>query len=164
MQKVLVLLGRASDREITYQGQEILRDFGISYDIRFASTHLALSAAQDMILEFAKQGGKIILCVAASADHLAALASSLCQLPVLSVPLQGSPLLPYASGIPVATMSEGETGFIQAILLALQIFASHDASLYKELQRYRHSQAAQLLQIDLQYRVTFDAKENTFGL
>ncbi len=157
MQKILVLLGRASDRDMTEKGQEILRDFGISYEIRFASTHLALSATENMIREFEKQGGKLILCVATAADHLAALASSLCQLPVLFVPLKGSVLLPYASGIPIATMGEGETGFFQAILLALQIFASHDAKLYQELHRYRQSQAAQLLQIDLQYRVTFDA-------
>ncbi|HYX39398.1 MAG TPA: AIR carboxylase family protein [Oligoflexus sp.] len=158
MQKVLILLGAADDLSLTEQGQHILRDFRVSYQIRVASAQVAPDYVKDIVTSFQSEGGQVIVCLASPQDRLASLVSSLCQRPVLHVAASESPVsLEQLPGpLPIATLGIGSSGFAQASLFILQILALQDSELYQNGLRHRHSLAARMIAADQKHRVTFD--------
>lgn len=158
MQKILVLLAAAVDEKLTEKGLEILRDFRISFQMRLASAQVAPDFVKDLVTNFQKEGGRIIICMASPQDHLASLVSSLCQLPVLNVVVSDAPLLleQLPGPVPVATLGLGAAGFAQAALFSIQLLALHDAELYQNVHRHRHSLAAQMMAADQKHQVIFD--------
>ena len=69
---------------------------------------------------------------------------------MIGVPLNTSPLagldsllstVQMPSGVPVATVTIGEAGAVNAAVLALQILATADADLRKALRKYRKEMA-----------------------
>ncbi len=80
------------------------------------------------------------------AAHLAGVLAALTTIPVIGVPLDGSPLKGIDSllstvqmppGIPVATVAIGKAGAKNAGFLAVQILALKDPKLKKQLLSYR---------------------------
>ncbi len=157
MQKLLILLAAADDEPTTAEGQALLRDFRVSYQLRVGSAQIAPDHVRDIITSFHKAGGQAILCVAPPQDQLASLVSSISTLPVLNVLVSSYPLtLDQLPGpIPVATLGQGSVGFNQAAFFVLQMLALQDADLSRDLQRHRHSLAARLIAADQKHRVTF---------
>ncbi len=154
MLKILALLLHESDLALTKKGQELFADFSISYELRIASAHQNPAFLEELVRSFQKQGGQLIICLGNATDHGAAWASSLCNLPILLVPVDERSQSP--SHLPIATMGCGASGFTQAALFALQVLAMHDLALAHELHRYRQSLAFQGIQTDKQHRILFD--------
>ncbi len=157
MQKLLILLAAAEDESITAEGQALLRDFRVSYQLRVGSAQIAPDHVREVVTSFHKAGGQAILCVAPPQDQLASLVSSISTLPVLNVLVSSHPLtLDQLPGpIPVATLGQGHLGFNQAALFVLQMFGLQDTDLSQNLQRHRHSLAARLIAADQKHQVTF---------
>lgn len=165
MKKVLVLLGSQSDLTITEKGQEIFKEFSVSFELRIASAHRSPEFVEELVKTFEEKGGKVILCVAGMSAHLAGVVASLTHLPVVAIPVAGSAtagldallsMSQMPAGIPVATMTLGKAGFTNAALFALQVLAVSDSSLSKELQRYRRAQAEAVRDSDAKHQVIFE--------
>lgn len=158
MKKILVLISREQDSGLTQKGQALLQDFRTSYALRFASMQETPGFVAELVTEFQKQGGQLVICVVAAGDPLAAQVSALCHLPILLVTLdEVSSMNSQTAGVPVAWMGAGEGGFQNAAMIALQILGGTDQTLAQDLYRYRQSLGALLLETDRKHRVMFDA-------
>jgi 5-(carboxyamino)imidazole ribonucleotide mutase len=156
VQKVLILLASPEDESLTAEGQKLLRDFRLSYQLRVSSAQLSPDFVREIVTGFHRDGGQVIICVAAPQDQLASLASSSSSLPVLNVLVSSHPLSLMSGAAPVATMGQGAEGFTKAALFALQMLALQDAELSQNVQRHRHSLAARIIAADHKHRVIFD--------
>jgi 5-(carboxyamino)imidazole ribonucleotide mutase len=158
LQKVLILLAAADDSKLTGEGQKILRDFRISYQMRVASAQLAPDYLKELVTSFQKDGGQVIICLAMPQDRLSSLVSSFCQLPVLQVAAGVNPVLleQLPGPLPVAMLGQGASGFEKAVLFCIQLLALQDAELDQNVHRHRHSLAALMIAADQKHRVSFD--------
>ena len=98
------------------------------------------------------RGIKVIIAGAGGAAHLPGMVASLTPLPVIGVPvatrnLQGVDslysIVQMPAGIPVATVAIGNAK--NAGLLAVQILATHQPELLAQVQEYRQSLAASVM-------------------
>ncbi len=156
MQKVLILLASPEDEALTAEGQKLLREFRLSYQLRVGSAQVSPDYVREIVTSFHKDGGQVIICVGAQQDQLASLASSSSPLPVLNVLVSSHPVSLMSGAAPLATMGQGAEGFTKAALFVLQMLALQDAELSQNVQRHRHSLAARVIAADHKHRVIFD--------
>src|SRR5947208_9442119 len=128
-----ILCGSASDLPIMQQATAILERFGIPHELQVMSAH----RNPDLVDEYARtadeRGMVCIICGAGMANHLAGAVAARTALPVIGVPLSGSPLggtdslystVQMPRGVPVATVSID--GAVNAAILAAQILGVRD--------------------------------------
>ncbi len=151
---VAILMGSDSDLPAMAECVKVLVGYGISYDIRVLSAH----RSPDHAVRFARQaegrGLKVVIAGAGGAAHLAGVVAAHTLLPVIGVPLAGSPLSGFDAllstvqmppGIPVATVGVGPMGAANAGHLAAGILALGDARLRRRLRDKRRAQTAGVL-------------------
>lgn len=148
--KVLILVGSKSDTETMQQSYEILKQFKIPCQMIISSAHRNPVKTRKIAREANQNGVKVIICAAGMAAHLAGAVAAETFLPVIGVPMANSYFkgtdaflstlqMPY--GVPVATMSVGNSGAKNAAVLAVQILALSDAKLRRRLQEFKKSLA-----------------------
>lgn len=144
---VLILLGSASDEEYLAGCVDLLKEMQIGYQVRVASAHRTPERVSQLIGEFSSHG-KVIICFAGHAAHLAGFVAAQVCLPVLAVPLPTSDLdgidsllasVQMPGGIPVATLAIGSAGSRNAGCLAAQILSLSDEALAKKYRLFRES-------------------------
>lgn len=142
MPQVAVIMGSDSDLSIMKETVAILKEFGITYEVKILSAHRAPSETAKYAKEAKEKGLKIIIAGAGAAAHLAGVVASHTTLPVIGVPLEGSPLkgidslcstVQMPAGVPVATMGIGKSGAKNAAILACEILAITDKKIEKKL-------------------------------
>lgn len=162
MPKVLILLGSDSDLPITDKGISVLREMGVSFSVRIASAHRTPEFVKSLIEEFESAGGAFVIGVAGMSAHLAGVAASLTTLPVLAVPVPGAvtagldallSMCNMPSGIPVATMGMGVSGFNNACLFVCQSLGLSDQHLSAKVKQDRARRAAQVIEKDVSHRI-----------
>ena len=132
------------------QSYEILKQFKIPCQMIISSAHRNPVKTRKIAREASQNGVKVIICAAGMAAHLAGAVASETFLPVIGVPMANSHFkgtdaflstlqMPY--GVPVATMSVGNSGAKNAGVLAAQILALSDAKLRRRLQEFKKSLA-----------------------
>jgi 5-(carboxyamino)imidazole ribonucleotide mutase len=140
--QVLILMGSESDKKVMDKAAEVLKDFGVSYEIKICSAHRSPNFLHKLMEDY--RAAKIFIAGAGMAAHLAGVVASLTEKPVIGVPLSGSALngldallstVQMPSGMPVATVAID--GAKNAAFLALQILALNDEDLSKKLIDYR---------------------------
>jgi 5-(carboxyamino)imidazole ribonucleotide mutase len=148
--KVLILMGSASDAEVMVEAGRVLSDFGIPYRMTVASAHRSPERTQRTAREAEKDGYAVVIAGAGAAAHLAGCVAAETILPVIGVPLPGSPLLGFDAllatvqmpgGVPVATMAVGKAGAQNAGFLAAQILALSDPDLREKIRKHRQNMA-----------------------
>lgn len=146
MPQVAIAMGSDSDLETMREAAKVLQEFGIENEIVVTSAHRSPNRTHKWALELEKRGVEIVIAGAGMAAHLAGVLASLLTIPVIGVPLEGSPLQGLDSllatvqmppGIPVATVAIGKAGAKNAGHLALEILALKDKELKKKLVAYR---------------------------
>ena len=148
--QVLILVGSKSDTETMQQAFEVLKQFKIPCQMIVSSAHRNPVKTRKIAREASQKGVKVIICAAGMAAHLAGAVASENYLPVIGVPLGNSYFkgtdaflstlqMPY--GVPVATMSVGNSGAKNAAVLAAQMLALTDKKLRKRLQEFKKSLA-----------------------
>jgi phosphoribosylaminoimidazole carboxylase PurE protein len=146
MPQVAIAMGSDSDLETMKEAAKVLQEFGIENEIVVTSAHRSPKRTHQWALELEKRGVEVVIAGAGMAAHLAGVLASLLTLPVIGVPLEGSPLQGLDSllstvqmppGIPVATVAIGKAGAKNAGFLALQILAVKDKELKKKLIAHR---------------------------
>jgi phosphoribosylaminoimidazole carboxylase PurE protein len=154
-----ILMGSDSDLPVMEECGAILRGFGVAYDMHVMSAH----RTPDRVARFARdaegRGIRVLIAGAGAAAHLAGVVAAHTTLPVIGVPLEGSPLhgldallatVQMPGGIPVATVAIGKAGARNAGLLAVQILALSDPRLRRALQTHRERMAGDVATKDRQ--------------
>lgn len=160
-----IVLGSASDWPEVEPAAQLLKEWGIACEVVVASAHRAPGKVQAYAKEAAGRGLKVIIAAAGMAAHLAGVLAAETVLPVIGVPMAGSPLKGLDSllstvqmppGVPVATMALGKAGAKNAAVFAAQILALSDPRLQAVLARHKQELAEQVArqeeQIPAEYR------------
>lgn len=151
---VAILMGSDSDLETMKACQEVLKEFGVSSELRILSAHRTPEALAAYMKEAEGRGLKVYVAAAGMAAHLAGAVSSKTVKPVIGVPLDASPLggldsllstVQMPAGVPVATVAIGKAGAKNAGFLAVQILAVSKPDLAKKLEEQRRKNAEKLL-------------------
>jgi 5-(carboxyamino)imidazole ribonucleotide mutase len=143
--KVGIIMGSKSDLNIMNDAAEILKEFGVAYEMTVVSAHRTPERMFNYAKEAAGRGLKVIIAGAGGAAHLPGMVASITTLPVIGVPVKSSnsidgwdsllSILQMPNGIPVATVALNAAK--NAGLLATQILATADDSLTLKMQAYK---------------------------
>ncbi|MDR2350140.1 MAG: 5-(carboxyamino)imidazole ribonucleotide mutase [Deltaproteobacteria bacterium] len=137
-------MGSESDRPVMKAAEEVLSEFGVPFETTVSSAHRHPERTLNYAKTAESRGLKVIIAGAGMAAHLAGVMASSSSLPVIGVPLAGSPLggldallstVQMPSGVPVATVAVG--GAKNAAWLAMRILALEDAFLREKLREFR---------------------------
>ena len=144
--RVAVVLGSKSDLPTLPGGEQLLQRFGIDYKIIVASAHRQPAKVTALAKKAEKEGYEVVIAIAGYAAHLAGVLAAQTPLPVIGVPLDGSPLNGIDSlysmammpaGVPVATVTVGKAGVKNAAVLAAEILALKYPKVKKALEEFR---------------------------
>jgi phosphoribosylaminoimidazole carboxylase PurE protein len=151
--KVAIFLGSGSDYSIAKEAVEMLREFGVPYDLEVASAHRSPERTLNLIRQFEEKGVEVFIAVAGKAAHLAGFVASHTLRPVIGVPVESEGLggldaflstVQMPKGIPVATMGLGGSGAANAALLAVQILSQKEEGLKEKIREYRREMASRV--------------------
>lgn len=146
-----VIMGSDSDLPVMKEAVSQLKDFGISYELKILSAHRSPDEVMKYARDARKRGIKVIIAGAGGAAHLAGVVASHTTLPVIGVPLEGSPLkgidalcatVQMPAGVPVATMGIGKSGAKNAAILAAEILSINNKNIEKKLSQIKKAMAA----------------------
>jgi 5-(carboxyamino)imidazole ribonucleotide mutase len=148
-----IIMGSDSDLPTMQGAIAICEEFKIPCEVAIVSAH----RTPERMVHYAQtahvRGIKAIVAGAGGAAHLPGMVASLTPLPVIGVPvptrhLQGVDslysIVQMPAGIPVATVAIGNAQ--NAGLLALQILATSDPGLLKQVQQYRQNLSQMVLE------------------
>lgn len=129
---ISVIMGSKSDFETMQVCLVKLDELEIPYEAKVVSAHRTPQYMFDYSLDAEKKGIKIIIAAAGGAAHLPGMVASICNLPVIGVPIKSKVLkgidsllsiVQMPSGVPVATVAIGEAGAENSAILACKILA-----------------------------------------
>jgi len=154
--KVTIIMGSISDREIMGKAAEVLDELGVSYEMKVLSAHRTPDLLFEYIAQVEENGFKIIIAGAGGAAHLAGVIASKTLLPVIGVPIETKALggldsllsiVQMPGGIPVATVGIGNAK--NAGLMAAHILAIENSKIRERLKGYRKVMAQKIKDIKL---------------
>jgi len=148
---IAIIMGSQSDWQTMKHAAETLGALDVGYTTRIVSAH----RTPDRLYAFAKgakaAGFKVIIAGAGGAAHLPGMTAALTSLPVFGVPVESKALSGLDSlysivqmppGVPVGTLAIGQSGAINAALLAASVLALNDPALATRLEAWRAHQTA----------------------
>lgn len=146
MRKVAILMGSEADRPVMETALPYLDHFQVPYEVHILSAH----RHPDQVARFAaaarENGFGVLITGAGMAAHLAGAVKAHSTLPVIGVPLPGGvadgldallSTVQMPKGVPVATVSVGKAGAINAAVLAVEILALDEPALHERLVQFR---------------------------
>lgn len=155
--QVGIIMGSASDRSVMQPAVDILKELGISVEVRILSAHRTPEETAAYAREAQSRGLEVLIAGAGRAAHLPGVLAAYTLLPVIGVPVGGGPLsgldalyaiVQMPPGIPVATMAVD--GALNAGLFAAQIIAAKDGAVRRRLEMYRQRLREQVKERDRQ--------------
>ena len=141
-----IAMGSQSDWPVMEAAAEILAEFGVGFEARVLSAHRTPEAMYEYAKSAYERGLKVVIAGAGGAAHLPGMIAASTSLPVIGVPVPTKNLdgmdsllsiVQMPAGVPVATVAIGNAK--NAGLLAVQILATSDPSLYESLTTYKAS-------------------------
>ena len=146
-----ILMGSDSDLPVMQEAADILKKFGVPYEMTVSSAHRTPARTAKYAKTAARRGIKIIIAGAGSAAHLAGFIAAETTLPVIGVPIDAGPLkgldaLQMPGGVPVASMAIGKAGAKNAGVFAAEVLALFDKALAGKLKEYRKEMVKQVEQ------------------
>jgi len=144
--KVAVLIGSESDRETMEAARQYFDYFQIEMDIRVMSAHRNPEEVSKFATSARSNGYHILIGAAGMAAHLAGALKAHSTLPVIGVPLRGGvedgmdallSTVQMPKGVPVATMTIGKAGAINAAILTAEILSLNNPTLSEKLQAFK---------------------------
>jgi 5-(carboxyamino)imidazole ribonucleotide mutase len=149
-------MGSRSDLETMQHTVAVLDDLTIPHEVRIISAH----RTPDLMAEYARaaagRGIEVIIAGAGGAAHLPGMTASHTLLPVIGVPIESQALKGMDSllsivqmprGVPVATVAIGQSGAVNAALLAAQILGIKHPEIRTRLESRREAAAKEVLQM-----------------
>jgi len=140
-------MGSETDRPVMEAALPYLDHFQVPYEIHVLSAH----RNPDQVARFAaaarENGFGVLIAGAGMAAHLAGAVKAHSTLPVIGVPLPGGvadgldallSTVQMPKGVPVATVSLGKVGAINAAVLAAEILALNEPGLLQRLEQFKN--------------------------
>ena len=150
---IAIIMGSQSDWETMKFSEKILIKLKIPFITQIISAH----RTPDRMYNFAKNAQEnsiqVIIAGAGGAAHLPGMVASHTNLPVIGVPIQSPALngldsllsiVQMPGGIPVATMSIGKAGAINAAVYATKILSLSDNEINSKLTDWLSSQTKKI--------------------
>lgn len=153
MPQVGIIMGSDSDLAIMKEACDMLKRFGVDYDVTVCSAHRLPHETAAYASTAESRGTDVIIAGAGGAAHLPGVIAAYTILPVIGVPIKTSTLsgldslysiVQMPKGIPVATVAIN--GSANAALLALEMIALKDAGVKNKLAEYRRQLSAEVLE------------------
>lgn len=149
-----IVMGSKSDLDVMQLAADVLKDFGVAYEIRVLSAHRTPKEMVEWTESAKERGMKVIIAGAGGSAHLAGVAAAHTTLPVISIPVKREghdhealfSNVAMPPGIPLATMPEN--GGKNAGLFAIEILSLNDSELAKKYDQFRIAQHDQVLDAD----------------
>ena len=144
--KVSIVMGSQSDFKTMKLTVKILKSLGIKFETKIISAHRTPKRMYDFALQAEKNNIGVIIAGAGGSAHLPGMISALTSIPVLGVPIESKNLkgldsllsiVQMPKGIPVGTLAIGDSGAINAGLLAASIIANTNPAVKKRLTNWR---------------------------
>ena len=137
-----IVMGSDSDLTIMSEAAQVLKHFGVPFEIEVSSAHRSPARTGEYARTAIERGLKVLIVAAGGAAHLGGVIAAETTLPVVGVPIPSTTLqgldsllamVQMPGGVPVACMSIGTPGAINAALFAVEILALSDPSLAAKL-------------------------------
>ena len=153
--KAAIIMGSKSDYPVVEKAEDILKEFGVDYELRVLSAHRTPRQAEEFARTAEDRGVEVIIAAAGKAAHLAGVIAGNTPVPVIGIPMKTSDLGGMDSllsvgqtpkGMPVATVAIG--GAENAALLAVQILSVKYPELRTAFKAYKDKMEADILAID----------------
>lgn len=142
---VSIIMGSESDLPVMQEAIEVLKDLGVSTEVKIVSAHRTPERMYDFAAKAHQRGIQVIIAGAGGAAHLPGMVASLSPLPVIGVPVKSRnsidgwdsilSILQMPGGVPVATVALN--GAKNAGILAAQIVGSHDNAIQENVLAYK---------------------------
>lgn len=148
--EVAIIMGSDSDLPVLKDGVKLLREYDVECEVRVMSAHRTPEATAVYARGAAQRGLQVFIAAAGGAAHLAGVIAAHTTLPVLGVPVKGGALngmdallatVQMPAGIPVATLTLGSAGSVNAALFAIEILALRRPDLRRKLARHKQAMA-----------------------
>ena len=129
---VALIMGSQTDWETMKFSKEILSSLKIPHIVKVISAHRTPERMYKFAKKAEQDGLQIIIAGAGGAAHLPGMVASHTNLPVIGVPIESTALkgmdsllsiVQMPGGVPVATMSIGKAGAINAAVYAAKIIS-----------------------------------------
>ncbi len=146
MKKVAIIMGSESDRPIVEAALPYLEHFQVPHEVHVLSAHRNPDKVAGFASSAREKGFGVVIAAAGMAAHLAGAVKAHTTLPVIGVPLTGGvadgldallSTVQMPKGVPVATVSVGQAGAINAAILAVEILALEEPALQQRLQEFK---------------------------
>jgi len=160
-----VVMGSDSDWSLVKKSVDVFKKFDVEFEARVISAHRTPELAAEYASSAEERGLQVIIAAAGGAAHLAGVLAAHTVLPVIGIPVVGGALngldslyatIQMPSGIPVATVSLGNAGPVNAALFAIQILGGSNPELragfhdYKEELKEKVTKGNERVNADLQ--------------
>lgn len=149
-----IIMGSTSDLPVMQEAADILKAFGVGYELTIVSAHRTPERMFEYARTAAGRGIKVIIAGAGGAAHLPGMTASLTPLPVIGVPIRSSnsidgwdsllSIVQMPNGIPVATVAIN--GAKNAGILAAKVLGASDPVLLQKLSDYMESMKETVLE------------------
>ena len=146
---VAIIMGSQSDWETMKFSEEILIKLNIPFTTKIISAHRTPDRMNDFAKNARENSIQVVIAGAGGAAHLPGMVASHTELPVIGVPIQSSSLngldsllsiVQMPAGVPVATMSIGKAGAINAAVYAAKILSLSNKEIDTKLTNWLSSQ------------------------
>ncbi|MGB2601471.1 MAG: 5-(carboxyamino)imidazole ribonucleotide mutase [Candidatus Omnitrophota bacterium] len=142
---VSIIMGSDSDFPVMSEASAVLKKFGIAYEVKILSAHRSPDKTSSFAKSARKRGVKVIIAGAGGAAHLAGVVAAHTTLPVIGVPMESKldgldsllSTVQMPSGVPVATVSIGKAGAVNAGILAAEIIGVNSSAINKKIQQHK---------------------------
>ena len=148
-QSIAIIMGSESDWETMKFSEEILIKLKIPFITKIISAHRTPDRMNDFAKNALQNSIQVVIAGAGGAAHLPGMVASHTELPVIGVPIQSSALngldsllsiVQMPGGVPVATMSIGKAGAINAAIYAAKILSLSNKEISTNLKNWLSSQ------------------------
>lgn len=142
--KVAIVMGSKSDYPVVERAENILKEFGVSYETRIISAHRTPKIAEAFASKAEEKGIEVIIAAAGKAAHLGGVIAAYTAMPIIGLPIKSSTLdgldsllsiVQMPKGVPVATVAID--GAENAALLAVQILSVKYPELREMMKIYK---------------------------
>ena len=140
-----IIMGSDSDLPVMQPAADILKEFGIEYELTVVSAHRTPLRMVEYAQTARERGLKVIIAGAGGAAHLPGMVASVTTLPVIGVPVKSSnsidgwdsvlSILQMPNGVPVATVALNAAK--NAGILAAEIIGTSDEKIAAKLAAYK---------------------------
>ena len=148
---VALIMGSQSDWETMKFSEHTLNQLEIPFITKIISAHRTPNRMHDFAKQAENTSVQVIIAGAGGAAHLPGMVASHSNLPVIGVPIQSSALkgmdsllsiVQMPGGIPVATMSIGKAGAINAAIYAAKILSLSNNNIDTLLKKWLSNQTS----------------------